>query len=382
MCYEIVEGERAFLEFESDYRSLYQSARTGNPFASPEWIYTWYAHYRDQGTPTVIAIYSDIGRRLVCAFALFRTTLLSRRARADRIVPMAYDCADYLEPLMDKGDDSVRDLLAQGLRRLANRHQCEIVMPQVPETQAKWLGDALSQHAIYHVKKPASVCPYARLTGSFAEFLQSRFSAKTRQTFRRKQRRLNDHGEISIKVASGAQAPDDLLTIIWGMEVQSWKGDQHVGLFSSPRAGAFHADALSKLALQGQARISVLTLAGAPIAYEIGLVGANRYMMYGTGYLPSYRQYSPGALLMLKNIEHAFEAGHQIYDFMRGDEDYKRQWATHTARNQAISVFGSGITGWLDYRRLQAYDKLRSAARKMVHGGSADRADRYVEHLP
>lgn len=367
MRYELIEGERPFLDFEPDYRALYAAARARNPFSSPDWIYTWYAHHRDYGAPCVIAIYSDLGQHLLGAFALIRTPRGYGRSRAEKIAPMAHDSADYLEPLARDAHDDIAYPLASALGRLMNKYRCELFISQLPETRARPLCEALTRHDIHYVEKPASLCPYARITGAFAEFMEQRFSAKTRQTLRRKWRRLGDHGELSVKVGRVDHDLDGLLSAIARIEARGWKGDKKVGLFSSRRARAFHTEALKRLAIQGQARITVLTLAGDPIAYEIGLLSGDRYMMYGTGYLPAYRQYSPGAQLMLKNIEYAFDAGFAIYDFMRGDEDYKRQWATHTTRNRAVSAFDSGIKGWLGFRALQSYTNLRGVARRFVN---------------
>lgn len=368
MRYEVIEGARAFLDFEPDYRSLYESVPARNPFNSPDWIYPWYAHHRDHGAPCVIAIYSDVGRNLVGAFALIRTA--RDHSRTQRILPIAYGSADYLEPLARGADDDIADPLAGALGRLMNEHGCELFVPQITAPRAQPLCKALSRHGIHYVEKPASLCPYVEIAGTFANFMDARFGAKTRQTLRRKWRRLGDHGELSIRIGQVDDDLDDLLSAIARIEAQSWKGDQRVGLFSSPRARSFHAEALKQLASRDQARISVLEIAAEPIAYEIGLLSPGRYMMYGTGYLPRYRQYSPGAQLMLKNLEYAFNADYGIYDFMRGDEDYKRQWATHAARNRALFAFGSGIKAWLGFRSRQSFTNLRGVARRFVDGGS------------
>ncbi|MGH8501784.1 MAG: GNAT family N-acetyltransferase [Gammaproteobacteria bacterium] len=372
MRYEIVEGARAFMALEPAYRALYASSLASDPFNSPDWIYTWHAHYGDQGTPYAILIYDDHGQQLLCAFALFRIARARSSSHAQQIVPMAYNSADYLEPLITAADHAVSRPLASAIKKLLDSHQCALRIPEMPAVSAMAFCDALSQRGINYVDRRASLCPYVPLSGTFQEFLEARFNAKARQTFRRKLRRLNDRGEVSITLAQTGEALDALLPVIADIETQSWKGDKNIGLFSSSRSRNFYIDVLKKLAIAGKARITALAIAGEPIAYELGLLSASRYMMYGTGYLPGYRQYSPGAQLMLHNIRYSFGAGYRMYDLMCGDEDYKFQWATHALRNRSVFAFGSSLRGWLDYRSVQGYTRLRGLARRVVRGKSAD----------
>lgn len=369
MIYEIIEGENAFLKFEPDYRMFYESVSTGNPFNSPEWIYTWYDHHRNQGTPYLIAIYSDRDRRLVGTFALFLMGGREWHQPSLRLVPMAYDSADYLEPLCERADHAVLDTLMSAVAKLLRNCHGELYIPQAPQMFAQSLCDVLSRRHIRHVARAASRCPYIQLTATFEDFLNARFKPKTRQTLRRKQRRLSDVGEVSIRVAQSDSELDALLPIVAEIETQSWKGDANIGLFS-PRTKAFYGAVLKRLVMAGEARISLLTVDEEPIAYEIGLLSQAHYMMYGTGYLPRYERYSPGAQLMLKNIEYAIDAGCHVYDFMCGNESYKSQWATHSMHNRAISVFSSDLRGSLRYQVLNGYTRLRGVARRIAKGSS------------
>jgi CelD/BcsL family acetyltransferase involved in cellulose biosynthesis len=45
--------------------------------------------------------------------------------------------------------------------------------------------------------------------------------------------------------------------------------------------------------------------------------------VYNSGYDPNFREISPGWVLLAYLLKWANESGRQIFDFMRGNEDYK-----------------------------------------------------------
>jgi len=47
------------------------------------------------------------------------------------------------------------------------------------------------------------------------------------------------------------------------------------------------------------------------------------YNLYNSGYDPQYRQLSAGQVLTTLTIQHAIENKKTIYDFLRGNEEYK-----------------------------------------------------------
>ena len=48
--------------------------------------------------------------------------------------------------------------------------------------------------------------------------------------------------------------------------------------------------------------------------------------VYNSGFDPKFSMYSPGWVHLTRLIRHCIEAGRQVFDFMRGDEEYKYQF--------------------------------------------------------
>jgi CelD/BcsL family acetyltransferase involved in cellulose biosynthesis len=54
---------------------------------------------------------------------------------------------------------------------------------------------------------------------------------------------------------------------------------------------------------------------------------------YLSGFNPDFSEYRLGSLRLMYLIKHCIMNGLTEYDFMRGDEPYKEQWATSTRNN-------------------------------------------------
>src|SRR5919106_1400513 len=76
-------------------------------------------------------------------------------SHAQQIVPMAYNSADYLEPLITAADHAVWRPLASAIKKLLNSHRCALRIPEMPAVSAMAFCDALSQRDINYVDKRA-----------------------------------------------------------------------------------------------------------------------------------------------------------------------------------------------------------------------------------
>jgi CelD/BcsL family acetyltransferase involved in cellulose biosynthesis len=62
------------------------------------------------------------------------------------------------------------------------------------------------------------------------------------------------------------------------------------------------------------------------VAVDLSLVFDNVYAGWFSAYNPDFSFYSPGAIRMLRTVEHACNDGYAYIDLARGDESYKRSF--------------------------------------------------------
>ena len=79
--------------------------------------------------------------------------------------------------------------------------------------------------------------------------------------------------------------------------------------------------------------------------------------MFQGGWAPELRQASPGRILTGYSVQWCFDNGLRQYDFLAGDDDYKRDWATDVRYLVDLELSHPGSV------RARAYTTLRSARR-------------------
>jgi hypothetical protein len=89
---------------------------------------------------------------------------------------------------------------------------------------------------------------------------------------------------------------------------------------------AFVADAVTRLAKAGAALLTVLRADGEIAAANILL--RHRDVVYGylTAFDEKYSAFRPGTLVLAYSMLESIRAGACRFEFLRGDEDYKKQW--------------------------------------------------------
>ena len=64
-----------------------------------------------------------------------------------------------------------------------------------------------------------------------------------------------------------------------------------------------------------------------PVASVYGVVHRGKFLYYQSGYDPAWGNKSVGLVLLARTVQDAYAEGLQEFDFLRGNESYKAQWA-------------------------------------------------------
>jgi hypothetical protein len=176
------------------------------------------------------------------------------------------------------------------------------------------------------------------LPATMDEYL-ARFSTKTRNTWKRKTKKLeSDCGSLSVRVYEAAEEVSDLLGAVEPVSKQTYH--YHLlGQNLSPGNSRLAAN-LGRWARRGWLRGYVLFGGERPIAYVIGSLARRRFSYDMPGYLPALAASSPGMALLLRIIEDLIRTdAADLLDFGGGHADYKKLLATRSfAETSALLV--------------------------------------------
>jgi CelD/BcsL family acetyltransferase involved in cellulose biosynthesis len=130
-------------------------------------------------------------------------------------------------------------------------------------------------------------------------------------------------------------------------------------LSGHPRLVSFQRDLAAALAEAALLRFDELWVAGECRASVYGLDDGQTFYYYNSGYDSDWSNYSVGLVLIGLSIKNAIARGNTLYDFLRGDETYKFDWASRRAelktvslsRRTASAIAHEGINqAWLGFR--------------------------------
>lgn len=169
--------------------------------------------------------------------------------------------------------------------------------------------------------EPEDVTYELDLPATWEEYLQG-LSGKQRHEIRRKFRRLAGTGRVDFRVADDCfQNADDM--------------DTFLSLFRRNRAdkSEFMTDTMmvffrflaESLAGTGILKLFFLELDAVPVAAVMCFDYHSTMYLYNNGYDNRFRSLSVGMLSKMLSIKNSIDRGKRTYDFLKGNETYKKQ---------------------------------------------------------
>ena len=175
-------------------------------------------------------------------------------------------------------------------------------------------------------------CWQIALPGTWEEYLQNVLGRAMRKKVRRLSERYLASGEIKVHATerdeSWETAWDHLIDLHQARRRQLGKG----GAFDSSAFRCFHRTVLRHLIPDNKARLVWLEWQGQPIAAEYLLLSEGVVRAYQSGMNPQFAHISPGVLANLVAIRQAISEKCSLFDFLRGDEPYKREWGAQPVK--------------------------------------------------
>ena len=108
--------------------------------------------------------------------------------------------------------------------------------------------------------------------------------------------------------------------------------------FNSAQGRAFFDDLIKSDGMRGKIEISLVEYKGQPVAMHFGFVDRRKVYFYMPAMDRSFRQERVGAVLLSAMVDH-YAKTHEVFDFMRGTEDYKNWYTDNLDINVRIVAY-------------------------------------------
>ncbi len=332
----------AALDSLADEWAALHAEAGASPFVHPAWHRTWLRHFGSGTAPVFLSVREAPGRRRARSGPEDDADTLEADAEGDAAEPalpplrgvLALDMAAPGQARM-LGDHNVRDyggpLAAPGFERLVARGVLEwLAEDMTPSLELRGIAaDGEMRHAFDEVAdglgwtvaaEPEAVAPVAALPATFEAFVQG-LGKHDRHELRRKLRNLEAAGTVAFERVSAtddvAVAVDDLMALM-----RASRADKVA--FLTPTMEAFFRELAGTFSRLGMAAIEVLRLDGMTVAMLFAFESGGVTYLYNSGFEPTSSGLAVGLLSKAVSIREAIGRGCREFDFLRGDEEYKR----------------------------------------------------------
>lgn len=344
-------GVEAFDTLRPDWEALERTSPSATPFQTWTWQRTWWTHFGGLRNPLFFTLHE--GNDLVGLMPMVRNLGPWRTVR-----PMGIGPSDYLHPLAREGyeDDVAERLVAC----LSERSDIDLIdLHQVRETRALAScagGTEMTQ----------ATCLVLDLPATYDAFVAG-LSKSLRYDVRKLDKSLFQSGRAQIEVCDPADV-DRGLDILFELHRRRWRERKLPGAFLG-RTVPFHREWAHAAAERGWLNLGILKLDGEPIGAIYAMALGRTAYYYQAGFDPAHGAVSPGTLLVAHAIRQSIEEGRESFDFMRGDESYKRRWKPQRElRNLRFVLPAGGALGRMGSSWNLAGGRLESRIRARLEG--------------
>lgn len=370
---EVVTDLSGMCSLEKEWNQLVVNSRA-TVFQLFEWQYLWWKHFAGKPHHHLYILLFRSGNKLVgiAPFFIQSHLLLHYRLYSKMLLlgsglNESKTSALYLEK--SGPADSLDVIVAYGFEETVGKQLAKFLEDK------SYLWDEISLQNIneksvvlqfiisklkdrnYHFKKTLTdYCFQIPLPNNREAFLS--FLKSSVQTPSKKNSNANEADtEYTLDSVGPGGNLDGTMQALSQMHDLKWHSAGKPGLFCDERFVSFQKEVVNAWADKGLLRLKRLRCEGKNIAIQLGFMFNNRFSLYLSGNkepstgLPSVDSGIDWIILM-SMIEDAINAGCNIFDFGRGDENYKLQLTNQMSRNWQITITRNKQTGKSGKRHL------------------------------
>ena len=363
---DVVTDDDGFSALRGEWSDLAAGDPEPNVFLTWPWAHAWWQHFgrgRAHHTLHIVVVRDTLGP--VGLAPLYTSRVGVGPLATTAMQRINHDAGDYGGMLLGRRADEAVALLVDHLGAQLQGDQAVVVLSRLA-SDARFtalLGDELVRHAATVetlVDQLGDACLYTDVSEGFDLAKQAK-----KHKIRQRLRRLTEaHDPVSFVTHTGDTLEEGLDRLV-SLHDRRWDeiDAPMQGLLADPARREFLLDAIRALDAEGKVTLLSIEAAGTPVAVELDFVHERRVFLFKGAFDPDYAAYSPGQLLHHKVFEDGLAAGVEVFDFCRGDAQYKRRWANGERHLATLTLSRPGLAGAAARQRFRATRALERRVR-------------------
>lgn len=355
---ETCDDARRFAELREPWRRLHEASGAG-PFLTWEWLY---AAWRRVSPHRRLRLFLARGPGGALSGVLPLSEERRLGARVWRFLGDWTVGSDFLDVVpADAAQEEVRERL---WRAVLTRDDFEALDLRDVAADSPSLGVIeAAAGGMTIAREPRYRCPRLTIGGGYEDFLRA---AARGHNVRRRERWWRAQPGFAIEAAERPPDVGRALAEFFRLHQLRWGIAGGSEAVTGPEIEGFHRDAVWMLAERGMVRLYTMRLGERAVASFYILRSGGYRAMYQCGYDPAFAAQSPGLVLLARTIEDAFSEGAAVYDFLRGEEPYKRDWANGERRTVRLRVVRRTLAGSALFAAEEAQGTARRRLRRVL----------------
>ncbi|HEY0615370.1 MAG TPA: GNAT family N-acetyltransferase [Candidatus Elarobacter sp.] len=243
--------------------------------------------------------------------------------------------ADYTGMVADP--DREDEAIAAFADALARERWDAFNASDVNDPRIESIVSALCERGFMLAETDSTRCLSVRLPKTWDEYVTTCISAKTRVNTLRVERRMAEALPGFRATEACAEDLDAHIDAALRAHMSRWGGNMRS---ARARFGTLFRNTFER----GMARIFVYWDGEEPIAGAVAFLDAARssFGLYMIGFDEAYAKLSPGKGIVGRAIRSAIESGYERFDFLRGDEPFKQNYADEVTMTRHFRLVAPG----------------------------------------
>jgi len=341
MNIKIITDERDFLYLRDRWEKLFWENGI-YPFTSWIWNYTWWKYYGKGKKLFIITFWED--DELVAIIPLMKV-FGEMGLPFWRLKFIASDCSDYLDILYNP---KYEELIINNFLNCIDLCLGSLIIADfehIPDGSFMLKLSKLIKNLNIEVMEQ-DICPYLELPGSWEE-LKKNLNKRFRKNIEYAERRLSR--EFNVIYREVRKETDILNSLDKLMILHQQRMNRRFmpGAFFSYKKRLFHKDLVDYMAQEDMVRIYDLVIEQKCVGSLYAFIKGKSLYYYLSGFDVNYKKYSPGMVLLSYVIKTSISEGFEVFDFLRGEEEYKFLWTDRYRINYRILIGKTNVISHL-----------------------------------
>jgi CelD/BcsL family acetyltransferase involved in cellulose biosynthesis len=354
----LVSSEEALSALRVDWNQLSGAVESPNVFMTFDWFCAWVRYlihedHSDRVRPHVLVLRQDKAVKAISPLVLRKS---SRFGLPLRKLEFVTNHADYNDLTLGICSGSQTDAVVDFLARTTE--EWDIVdLRDLRESRDKTspIESTLDRAGLlYRIIPEKDRCLYMPISGPWRETKKQKHLRFARRAFSEFEERAQDG--FRVRMVENPQAECGLLERLIAVEAQKHVG----GKPSIPILGQYpevFQALFDTLGPSGWITLGLVEQEQRLVAWRLFFRCGDRLWDYLTAYQHTFSSLSPGNLLICAAIDYGFANGLCEFDFLRGEESYKRRWTSQVRQNYRLLIWNRR---WKSRLCASAYLKLRA----------------------